>query len=157
MGVGPSKEMVAKLLELITGKDDLERVAWKEDLALLNARLRTRRLLVPRRPRRFLDPASFTEEQLLELIKQECEDFSGPFQPWILEMDGKKRLPAFSSRKKLELFQGEISKRLNKVFGLGAGEFLLADLAKDLDIDFVDLNLFDKKSWEIGVRSQSER
>src|SRR4051794_20131099 len=65
--------MLAKLLELITGRDDLERVAYREDLGQLNAYLKARRLLIPRRPRRFLDAASFTPEQLLELLQEEAE------------------------------------------------------------------------------------
>jgi hypothetical protein len=34
--------MFAKILETLTGKDDLERVAAKEDLAALKAYLKTR-------------------------------------------------------------------------------------------------------------------
>jgi len=54
--------MIAKILEILTGKDDLERVAYKEDLALLNAYLKKRRLWIPQRPKRFLDAASLTQE-----------------------------------------------------------------------------------------------
>jgi hypothetical protein len=144
--------MLAKLRELITGKDDLERVAYREDLGQLNAYLRTRRLLIPKRPRRFLDAASFTREELLELLREEAEELAGePFEPWVLEIDGKRRLPAFSSRKKMTIFSGEISKRLDKVFSLGCGEILLHDLVGSIDIDFIDLNPFSRKSWEIGV------
>ena len=63
--------MFAKILEKLTGKDDLERVAYKEDLGLLNDYLKTRRLFFPKKPRRFLDAATFTQEQLLEMIEQE--------------------------------------------------------------------------------------
>ena len=38
--------MIAKILEKITGKDDLERVAYKDNLRLLNDYLQTRRRLV---------------------------------------------------------------------------------------------------------------
>ncbi len=55
--------MIAKLLELITGKDDSEPRRLPEDLGQLNAYLKTRRLLIPRRPGRFLDAANFTQEQ----------------------------------------------------------------------------------------------
>jgi hypothetical protein len=148
--------MIAKILELITGKDDLERIAYKEDLGLLNYYLKTRKLLIPKRPKRFLDADTLTPEQLLELTEEEAKDLSGDhFVPWILEVDGQKRLPAFSSQKKLEAFSAEISKKLNKVFGLGNIEILLADITKDADIDFVDLNLFSRKSWEIGVRKRT--
>ncbi|HEU0040541.1 MAG TPA: hypothetical protein VFR76_14845 [Verrucomicrobiae bacterium] len=147
---------MSKLLEMITGRDDLERVAYKEDFGQLNAYLKKRRLLIPKRPKRFLDASSFTQEQLLELIRKESEEMArDQFDPWILEMDGKKRLPAFSSQKKMEAFSSKMSQELNKVFSLGCFEVLLADLTKDLDIDFVDLNLFSKKSWEICVRKQS--
>jgi hypothetical protein len=93
--------MLAKILELLTGKDDLERVAYKEDLALLNAYLKKRRLWFPQRPKTFLDPSSLTQEQVLEQTRQDAEQLSGEqFEPWVLEVDGKKRLPAFSSQKK---------------------------------------------------------
>ncbi len=145
--------MFGKLLELLGGKDDLERVAYQEDLAALNAYLKTRRLLVPRRPRRFLDASSFTQEQFLEMIRNESEDLAGDqFEPWILEINGKRRLPAFSSQKKMEIFSEKISQQMNKVFALGGAEFLIEVITKGSGIDFVDLNLFSEKSWEIGIR-----
>ena len=148
--------MIAKLIERITGKDDFERVAYKEDLAQLNAYLKTRKVLIPRKPRRFLDASSFTEAQLLEMIRKETEELAGAeFEPWILEMDGKKRLPAFSSSKRMEAFSAKISQRMNKVFALGGAEFLIEDITKGLDLDFVDLNPFSPKSWEIGVRRRN--
>ena len=148
--------MISKFLETITGKDDLERVAYRENLDDLNAYLKTRRIWVPQRPRRYLDAANFTSEQLLELIEGESKELADvQFEPWILEVDGKKRLPAFSSQKKMEKFSSKMSQQLNKVFALGCVEILLADIVKDLDLDFVDLNLFSEKSWEIGVRNRA--
>ena len=148
--------MISKLLETITGKDDLERVAYRENADELNAYLKTRRILIPRRPKRFLDAGDFTTEQLMELIKTEAEELAdAPFEPWVLEVEGKRRLPAFSSSKKMENFTKTMAQDLNKVFGLGAGEVLLADIVKDLDLDFVDLNLFSEKSWEIAVRNRT--
>jgi hypothetical protein len=145
--------MFGKLIETLTGKDDLERVACKEDLAALNAYLKTRRLLIPRRPKCFLDASSFTEEQLLEVLRKESVDLAGDqFDPWVLEVAGKRRLPAFSSQKKMESFSAKISQQLNKVFALGGAEFLMKDITKGTDLDFVDLNLFSEKSWEIAVR-----
>jgi hypothetical protein len=146
--------MLAKILELVTGRDDLERVAYREDLGLLNSYLKTRRLLVPREPRRFLDAASFTPDELLELLRVEGEELSGdPFVPWVLEVDGKRRLPAFSSQKKMVVFSGEISKRMDKVFAIGYAEILLRDLVESCALDFIDLNALCPKSWEIGVGS----
>lgn len=111
--------MIAKMIEKLTGKDDLERVAYKEDLALLNACLKERPVLIPQRPKRFLNAASFTQEQLLELIRKDSERLSNDlFEPWILEVDGKRRLPVFSSQEKMTAFASKISKDLNKVFGL---------------------------------------
>jgi len=145
--------MIAKLLEKITGKDDLERVAYKDDLLLLNDYLKTRRLLIPKKPKRFLDAATFTQEELMTMIEQESKELGGEqIELWILEVDGKKRLPAFSSQKNMEAFSSKMSQDLNKVFSLGCVEALLADITKQADIDFVDLNLFSKKSWEIEVR-----
>lgn len=147
--------MIARILEKLTGKDDLERVAYKEDLGLLNEYLKTRRLLIPKRPLRFLDAATFTQNELMELIEQESKELGGDrFELWVLEVDGKRRLPAFSSQKRMEAFSGKMSQHLNKVFSLGCIEILLADAVKDLEVDFVDLNLFSQKSWEIGVRRQ---
>ncbi len=144
--------MIAKILEKLTGKDDLERVAYKEDLALLNAYLKTRPVFVPQRPKRFLDAASFTQEQLLEQIRKDSEQLSSDqFEPWILEVDGKKRLPVFSSQGRMQAFASKISQDMNKVFGLGCISVLLENVTKHVDIDFVDLNLFSKKSWEISI------
>jgi hypothetical protein len=144
--------MFAKLIELITGKDDLERVAYREDLAQLNAYLKTRRLWIPKEPTRFPDAATFTPEQLLDLMREEAEELSADsFHPWVLEVDGKQRLPAFSSQKRMKAFSARSSQQLNKVFSLGCAEMLLDDIVKGLDIDFIDLNLFGPKTWEIGV------
>jgi hypothetical protein len=145
--------MFGKLLTTLTGQDDLERVAAREDLAALNAYLKTRRVFIPRRPRRFLEAGNFTPEQLQELLAEEAAALDGdPFEPWILEVDGQKRLPAFANQKRLEIFSKQISRELGQVFALGAGEMLLADLTAQIDVDFVDLNLFSEKSWEIGIR-----
>ena len=144
--------MIAKILEKLTGKDDLERVAHKDDLALLNAYLKKRHVFVPQRPRRSLDAATFTQEQLMEQIRKDSEQLSGDqFEPWILEVDGKKRLPVFSSQDRMQAFASKISQNMNKVFGLGGISVLLENVIKDLEIDFVDLNLFNKKSWEIAI------
>jgi hypothetical protein len=144
--------MIAKLLELITGKDDLERVAYREDLGQLNAYLKTRRLLIPRRPGRFLDAANFTQEELLDLIREEADALAGDdFEPWVLEVDGKRRLPAFSSQKKMTAFSAKVSQQIDKVFSLGCGEILLGTVVKAVNIDFIDLNPFSPKSWEIAV------
>lgn len=145
--------MIAKILDKLTGKDDLERVAYKEDLALLNAYLKKRPVFVPQRPKRFLDAGSFTQEQLLEQIRKDSEELSDDqFAPWILEVDNKKRLPVFSSQEKATAFASKMSTELNKVFSLGCISILLEHVTKQVDVDFVDLNLFSKKSWEIGIR-----
>jgi hypothetical protein len=144
--------MIAKILEKLTGKDDLERVAYKEDLALLNAYLKKRHVFVPQRPKRFLDAATFTQEQLMEQIRKDSEQLgSDQFEPWILEVDGKKRLPIFSSQDRMQAFAAKISQDMNKVFGLGCIAILLENVTKHVDVDFVDLNPFSKKSWEIGI------
>lgn len=44
---------------------------------------------------------------------------------------------------------------MNKVFALGGAEFLIEDITKGMNLDFVDLNLFSEKSWEIGVRKNN--
>ncbi|MEX2172173.1 MAG: hypothetical protein WD851_22830 [Pirellulales bacterium] len=144
--------MIAKLLEKISGKDDLERVACKEDLRLLSDYLKKRRLWFPVRPQRFLDSDTFTQDELLALVEQESKNLGGDeYELWILEVEGKKRLPAFSSQNRMEAFSVTMSSKLNKVFSLGCVEALLSDVTKNLDVDFVDLNLFSPKSWEIGL------
>jgi hypothetical protein len=133
--------------------DDLEQIASRGDPVLLKEYLKSRKILIPRRPRRFLEAAKFTQEELMEQIRQDAQDSkTTPFEPWILEVDGKKRLPAFSSRKKMQHFAARISMDLNKVFSLLGGEVLLAEIAKNVDANFVDLNLFSERSWEIDIR-----
>ena|SRR6266481_6730096 len=128
--------MINKILEKLTGKDDLERVAYKEDLGLLNAYLKKRRILIPQKPRRFLDAASFTQEQLIEQIRKDCEQLSGEqVELWVLTVNGKHRLPAFSSQEKMTAFSTKMSQDLNKVFGLGCVEVLLEDVTKHIEID----------------------
>lgn len=144
--------MIAKLMEKITGKDDLERVAYRENLEELNTYLKKRPVFIPQRPKRFLDAANFTEEQLIEQIRKDSEQLAeDQFEPWILEVDGRKRLPAFSSQEKMTAFASRMSKELNKVFSLGCVQILLENVTKNVDVDFVDLNLFSQKSWEIGI------
>jgi hypothetical protein len=144
--------MINKLLQKMTGKDDLERVAYKEDLALLNAYLKKRPVFVPQRPKRFLDTATFTQEQLMEQIRKDSEQLSkDQFEPWILEVDGKRRLPIFSSQERMQAFASKISQDMNKVFSLGCVSILLENVTKHVEIDFVDLNAFSQKSWEIGI------
>src|SRR5258708_33308187 len=112
--------MIAKILEKLTGEDDLERIAYKEDLALLNAYLKKRPVFVPQRPRRFLDAANFTQEQLLGQIRKDSEQLSSDqFEPWILEGDGKRRLPVFSSQERMAACARQNSQGMNKGFWFG--------------------------------------
>jgi hypothetical protein len=144
--------MIAKILEKLTGKDDLERVAYKEDLVLLNSYLKKRPVFVPQRPKRFLDAATFTEEQLIEQLRKDSEQLSSDqFEPWILDVDGKKHLPVFSSQDRMQAFAAKISRDMKKVFGLGCISILVENVTKHVDVDFVDLNLFSEKSWQIGM------
>lgn len=148
--------MLAKILEKMTGKDDLERVAYKENLALLNAYLKKRHVFIPQKPKRFLDAANFTQEQLIEQIRKDSEQLgSDKFEPWILEIDGKKRLPVFSSQDRMQAFAVKISQDMNKVFGLGCISILLENVTKQVDVDLVDLNPSSKKSWEIDIGKKS--
>ena len=127
-----------------------------EDLSELNAYLKKRPVFIPQRPRRFLDAASFTEGQLIEQIRKDSEQLAGEqFEPWILEVDGKKRLPVFSSQEKMTVFASKMSTELNKVFSLGCIQTLLENVTKSVDVDFVDLNLFSEKSWEIGIEKRA--
>lgn len=147
--------MLGKLLELITGKDDVERIAQTENLDSLNDYLKTRRLLFPKKPARFLDAATFTQEQLLELMEEESQALSGDaVELWILEIDGRRRLPAFSSQKKMQAFSSKMSMSLKRVFTLGCVEALISEVTKGADIDFVDLNPYGGKGWEIGVSNE---
>lgn len=144
--------MLNKFLEAITGHDDLERVALKEDARLLTDYLKKRRVFVPKKPRKFLDAANFSQEQLIELFEFESKELDGAsIELWILEVDGKKRLPAFSNQKRMEAFSAKMSKELDKVFGLGCIDVLVFDLAKQVEADFLDLNLFSPKSWELDI------
>lgn len=90
--------------------------------------------------------------KMLEMISGKDDLADDRFEPWLLALDGKKRLPAFSSQKKMTTFAARISQDMNKVFALGCTEILLADITHDIDVDLVDLNLFSGQSWEIGVQ-----
>ena len=144
--------MINKLLQKMTGKDDLERVAYKEDFAALDAYLKKRPVFIPQRPKRFLDAATFTQEQLMEQVRKDSEQLSkDKFEPWILDVDGKRRLPIFSSQERMQAFAGKISQDMNKVFSLGCISILLENVTKHVEVDYVDLNPFSQKSWEIGI------
>lgn len=144
--------LVSRLLEAVTGKDDLERMADKGDSLRLDRYLATRRLFFPKRPCRFLDPANLTQDELIRLIREEGEETGGDrIEFWVQDVDGKQRLPAFSSLRKSEAFSARLSQDLNLVFGLGCLEMLLSDALTYVDVDFVDINLFSKKSWALGV------
>ena len=144
--------MINKMFEVLTGKDDLERVASKDDRALLDEYLKSRRILVPQEPTRFLDSLNSSDEEIIELMEKGVSDIAGDFRPWILDVDGEMRLPAFSSLKKVKLFQSKMSQYLDKIFSLGLGEVLLVDLTNLYEIDVVDLNRFSEKNWEIRLR-----
>ena len=132
---------------------ELERIAQHGDLDELNACLKTHPLWVPRKPRRFIDPVGLTKDQLFEKIRIDLEELKKePFVPWILELDGKRRLPVFSSRQRMAAFRTHITKDLKQAFGLVCVTILFADILKRADIDSVDLNLFTENGREIGVR-----
>ena len=144
--------LISGLLEKITGRDDLERIAASNDAALLDRYLEKRRLFFPKRPRQFLDPAVLTQDELMRLIQEEGEETAGDqIEFWILEIAGKRRLPAFSSLKRAKAFSVRMSLDLNKVFGLGCLEMLLPHALKYVDVDCVDLNPLSKQSWELAV------
>ena len=132
---------------------DLERIAQNGDLDELNAYLKTHRVLIPMRPRRFLDPAKLNREQLLEEIKKDSEELKKmPFEPWILELNGQKRLPIFSSTQRMQEFSKHVAQDLKQAFSLRGAKIPLELVAKNFDIDFADLNLFSENSREIGLR-----
>jgi hypothetical protein len=146
--------MIAKIIEILSGKDQLERIAQKGNIQNMASYLKQHRVFIPKKPKQFLDPDKFTQNELLELLKQEGEELEGDsFEPWIIDVDGIKRLPVFSSYKRLLEFSKKMSRELNKVFGLGVVEVILPDTLKKIDVDFVDLNLLCRRSWEIGMKS----
>lgn len=145
--------MVSGLLEWLTGRDDIERVAYRGNISQLTAYLKSRTVFVIQEPHRFLDPNTFTQEELLNHIEQEATELSDePFCPWIIEEEGRRWLPAFSSQRRMQTFAAEMSKELNKVFALRGAEVLLFNAIEPLEIDLVKLNPFSKNSIEIGVR-----
>jgi hypothetical protein len=149
--------MVSGLLELLTGRDDLERVAFRRNFDQLTAYLQRRTVYVPQEPDRFLEPDTFTQEELIGLIEQEATELSNdPFYPWVIEEEGRRWLPAFSSQKKMQTFSGEMSKELNMVFALRCAEVLLFNVLAPLEIDFIKVNPFSKYGFEIGVASNGK-
>lgn len=149
--------MLSKLLGKLAGRDDVEQIAHLGDPAALDAYLQTRKLLVPKKPNHFLDADTFTKEELLELTQAEAKELAGKnIELWVLEVEGTKRLPAFSSMRRLHTFSAKMSKELNKVFSLGYVEMFLPSIRAQIDIDYVDLNLFSSQSWEIGMKNRDE-
>ncbi|HUE71587.1 MAG TPA: hypothetical protein VMP01_11945 [Pirellulaceae bacterium] len=145
--------MLHKLLEWITGKDDVERVACLGDARRLDAYLKARPLYIPQRPHRLLDASKLTTAELLEQRQKDAEDLArDQFEPWILVVNGKRRLPAFSSEKKMAAFAAKISQEMNVIFSLGCILAPLGEVTRQADIDLVDLNLYSAESWEIGVK-----
>ncbi|BBO35473.1 hypothetical protein [Lacipirellula parvula] len=147
--------MLATLLEKLTGRDDLERIAHKNDIAVLTSYLQKRPVFIPQQPKRFLDAANFTQQELLELIQADAAQLANePFEPWLLDVDGEKLLPVFSNQDRMTTFASKISQDLNKVFGLGFGSFLLESLTNQVEIDVVDINRFSKHGFEIRLRTR---
>ena len=146
--------MIDKVIELITGKDDLERIACTGNLKKFTNYLQKRTIWIPQLPVRFLDPDSLTQQQLLEAIQKDCEELASAtqFTPWVLERDGKKRLLVFSNKKRLGKFAGVISKEMNKVFGLQCVEILLMDVLRHNDVDDIDLNWGSPNGMRIKVK-----
>ena len=92
----------------------------------------------------------------MTLIREDTKQLNDDhFEPWILEIKGKKCLPVFSSQERMKAFAAKVSKDLNKVFGLGCAYILLENVTKHVDIDLVELNPYCKKSWEIGIRKKT--
>lgn len=113
-------------------------------------------MFVPQRPRRFLEIGEFTKDQLLEQIRLDSEQLAQEsFESWILESDGKLRLPVFSSQERMQVFASKVSQDLNMVFGLGCISILLQEVTRRETLDFVDLNPLNEKSWEIGLRRRT--
>lgn len=174
---GQSMHMLDHILEIVTGRDDIERMADKGDPVQLRSYLEKRQLWIPARPRRFFEAANCTQEEFREATEPQrqraqendvgqCEIADSrmatgasvrealcemAFEPWVLERDGQKRLPAFSSLAKLEEFSEAMSRQLGKVFPLPTMEALLPEVAAALGVDVVELNLFSERSWEIEV------
>ena len=144
--------MLSKLVELLSGKDALERMACLEDPDRLLDYLLTHEFLVPIRPQQFLDADTATDEELMESIEASAEATAGDaVDLWTEEIDGKIRLPAFSSPKRAEAFGAALSQQLNMIFGLGCVPVLLSDVLATQHIDFVDFNRFSKGSFELDV------
>ena len=147
--------MITKILNAVTGKDDLERIASKGDIALLEKYLESRPVFVPALPTKFLDAATSSDEDMLAFIEEQVvQQSEAIFEPWILESDGERRLPVFSSLKCMQVFSGEMSKSMNQIFALGGEEMLIADIREVYGIDVLDVNRFSKGNWEIGLKKR---
>ena len=89
--------MIGWLIERVTGKDDLERIAQKGNVQAINFLLKKRPVWIPSRPRQAIDPESMDGETLVQAVQNElgADGPDAPFVPWIMEVDGCRRLPAF--------------------------------------------------------------
>lgn len=85
-----------------------------------------------------LDPATFTQEELLAEIERTAREFDArkEFEPFVYERDGASCLPFFSSRDHCQIFAGEYSKSRNRVFGfqvLGVKGSVIASCARGVE------------------------
>jgi hypothetical protein len=77
---------------------------------------------------------------------------AAPFEPWVSEVNGSKRLPAFSSRARLNVFTRSMATRINKVFPLVWTEMSFEEIRRDVSAEVVDLNLYSPRSWELRIQ-----
>lgn len=145
--------MIQRIIEWVTGKDDLERVVSKGNSEQILHYLKTRQVTIVMKPKRFLNAADFTTDQLMEQIKLDAAELdSDPFHPWVVESEGKRELLVFSSQKRAFEFAGAMSTKMDKVFGLGTGQATLESITSQLKVDQVVLNAFCKQSWVIEIQ-----
>ncbi len=143
--------MFNRVFNLLSRKDDLEIIASKANWKLLAEQLKTRKILVPKRPLRMIDPQNISSEDLITCIQKDAEDLNtSQFSPWIFENNSKKMIPIFSSQDRFIEFSKALSLSLNKVFGLGYMDFLLQDVLNNCEVDLIILNFQCKNSWEIS-------
>lgn len=144
-------------LQFLTGRDDLERVAGRDDPALLHRYLLERPVVVPQRPSGLLD-LSTSGDELYRFMEAEARRLAGDdFEPWIRENDGKLTLPVFSNHARSGRFTELIVQQTGKVFAFGCIVVPLGDILEDFEVDVVELNPLSEHSWEIAVSRRSRR
>src|SRR5262249_1066340 len=102
------------------------------------------------------DAAAFTQQELIEQIRKDSEQLAGD-QVRTLDPGSRRQettAGVFEPRPNAVIRREDFAKHEQGVWP-GLYSILLENVTKHVDVDFVDLNPFSKKTWEIGVGKET--